>query len=225
MNTGPTAINTPYFECVAQALGGSPSAPSNLRWLVQGVCSDPTQCHGSMCAADCPSGDIDDDDLGTACSTKGQARKVDSAWGIGNPDTYVLAQCGDVTGVTAYSWQEHIPCDKQGSTWGSPSLIACPINNCHGPSQVGSSCSLTDMKDICTDSRGGNDYIIACKPTTMSQVQFAEPQFPISNVPAITGAVSLNDVANSKATQLAIVLIASLGIFIITLLNIVHKEK
>lgn len=225
MNTGPTAINTPYFECVAQATTPGPSAPRDLRWLVQGVCSD-SSCIGSMCAAPCPSGKIDYDDLGDSCSTKGESKKIDNIWQSGNPNTFVLAQCGDVMGVTAYSWQEHVECDSSGGSWGgSSSNIICPQNICHGPSQIGSSCSLTDMDDACTDSRGGNDYIIACKPTTMSQVQFAEAQFPITQVPAITGAVSFDGITSSKSTQFAIVLIATMGIFIITLLNIMHKEN
>lgn len=205
-----------YYECVAQALGGGPTVPQDLRWLVQGVCSTP-QCQGSMCAAACPPGDINENDLGESCSTKGEARKVDQG---GNPDTYVLAQCGDVAGVTAYSWQEHLECSSSGSQG-----VRCPTLRCMGPTNVGSSCSLSNMDEFCYNDQGQTRYLAACKPTTMSQVQFAQPEFPITQVPAITGAVSLNDVANSKATQFAIVLIASLGIFIITLLNIVHKEK
>lgn len=204
-----------YYECVAQALGSGPTVPQDLRWLVQGVCSD-SSCTGSMCAAPCPSGSINDNDLGDVCSTKGQARKVNNIWQTGNPNTFILAQCGDVMGVTAYSWQEHVEC-------GGSTNIPCPQSS-HG-SPVGSSCSLSQMSDLHYETRQGNNYIIACKPTIASQVQFAQPEFPISDVPAITGAVSLNDVANSNATQFAIVLIASLGIFIITLLNIVHKEK
>jgi hypothetical protein len=137
-----------------------------------------------------------------------------------------LAKCGNVVGVTAYSWQEHVECDSSGGGFGgSSSSIQCPLANCQGPPKVNQQCSVSDMDDICTDSRSGKDYIIACKPTIMSQVQFAQPSFPVTQVPAITGAVSFEDVANSKATQFAIVLIASLGIFIITLLNIVHKEN
>lgn len=216
-SSGYTGSGTiPLLQCVAQATGSGPTVPQDLRWLVQGVCSTP-QCQGSMCAAACPPGDINENDLGKSCSTKGEAKKVDQG---GNPDTYVLAQCGDVTSVTAYSWQEHLECSSSGSQG-----VRCPNNRCIGPTNVGSSCSLSNMDDFCYNDPSQTRYLVACKPTTMSQVQFAEPQFPISNVPAITGAVSLNDVANSKATQLAIVLIASLGIFIITLLNIVHKEK
>jgi|GEM_PF-3717213 len=213
--TGSGAIITPYFQCVAQATTPGPSVPQDLRWIVEGICSDPS-CHGSMCAAPCPSGKIDDTDLGTTCPTKSQAKKVDSKWQMGNPDTFVLAKCGDVMGVTAYSWQEHVEC-------GGITNIPCPQSG-HGP-PIGSSCSLNQMKDLYYNTKQGKDYIIACKPTIMSQVQFAQPQFPVTQVPGITGAVSFDDVVNSRSTQIAIVLIATLGIFIITLLNVVHKEK
>lgn len=213
---------TDYYECVAQATSSGPSSPQtqNLKWIVEGVCSTP-QCHGSMCAAPCPSGSIGQNSLGNSCSTKGETKSVSITGSLQTQDTFLLAKCGDVTGVTAYSWQEHVQCDF-GSGIGSSSLIGCPML-CLGRPQ--GSCDLSDMKNVCFSSRGGNNYIMACKPTTMSQVQFAQPEFPISNVPAITGAVSFEDVTNSNATQIAIVLIASLGIFIITLLNIIHKEK
>jgi len=203
--------------------GGSPPTNSNipsqnLKWLVEGVCSDPS-CTGSMCAAACPSGSIDNTNLGTSCSIKGEARKVDNTLMIGSKDTFVLAKCGDVTGVTAYSWQEHVQCAIGGSQG-----IDCPILRCIGQTSVGSSCSLSDMDNFCYNDQGQTRYLVACKPTTMSQVQFAQSSFPVTQVPAITGAVSFDDITNSKATQFAIVLIASLGIFIITLLNIVHKE-
>jgi len=170
-------------------------------WMPEGVCSY-ASCKGSLCAgAVCPPNIINSDALVLSYQDKGETAKVQ---GLGS--NFILAKCAD-TAVEAYSWQEHVECG----------IVDCPKNSC--VSDVGSSCS--SKGEVC---RSGN-YLVACKPTTMSQVQFAQPSFPVTQVPAITGAVSFDNVTNSNATQFAIILIASLGIFIITLLNIVHKEK
>lgn len=202
---------------------GGQQSSQNLRWIVEGICSTP-DCHGSMCAAQCPSSSatISQNSLGSACSNKGGTGKVSQG---GNSDTFLLAKCGDISGVTAYSWQENVDCDTGGMFSGGSGLISCPSSKCSGQQGVGTSCSLNDMDDLCYDSLQMRDFIVACKPTTMSQVQFAQPSFPITQVPAITGAVSFDGITSSKSTQFAIVLIATMGIFIITLLNIVHKEE
>jgi hypothetical protein len=174
---------------------------NKLNWMPEGVCSD-ASCKGSLCAgAVCPPIFINSSALGSSCQDKGETTKIQSSG-----SNFILAKCTD-TAVKAYHWQDHVEC----------CIVDCPKNTC--VFKVGSSCS--GKGEVC---RSGN-YLVACKPTTASQVQFAQPSFPVTQVPAITGAVSFDDITNSKATQFAIVLIASLGIFIITLLNIVHKEK
>jgi hypothetical protein len=216
---------TPCFKTVSNKkliLFCTPPRPAviDLTWVPEGVCSDPS-CTGQLCAATCPANDIQQSDLGTVCQTKGEAARVILTGQSGKGDTFVSAKCGNVSYVPTYTWQTQVECSK--TLIGSSGGVACPATICGH--QDGAACSVNELDDVCYKQRGSTAIydIMACKPT--SGVQFAQPSFPVTQVPAITGAVSFNDVANSKATQFAIVLIASLGIFIITLLNIVHKEK